>query len=132
MLILFLICLSVIPKGMAQTTVLGVVKTSNGRCVDFANVIAAPSLSQKTILASAILQIAKPPLFVKLLNKRLRQPHPQSVETLHYVLLTAAITVPNRSGTLWIYSGEIVNKTGWELREVIVKKPKRFILKEIL
>ena len=39
MLIIFLICISVIPTGMAQTTVLGVVKTSNGRCVDFANVI---------------------------------------------------------------------------------------------
>lgn len=115
MLILFLICLSVIPTGMAQTTVSGVVKTSNGRCVDFANVIAAPSLSQKTILASAFTDESGH--FALTLNSDCDS---LILKASSVDIAPTQITVPNRSGT---YDITVEEKTV-ELREVIVKAKK--------
>ena len=115
MLIIFLICISVIPTGMAQTTVLGVVKTSNGRCVDFANVIAAPSLSQKTILASAFTDESG--RFALTLNSDCDS---LILKASSVDIAPTQITVPNRSGT---YDITVEEKTV-ELREVIVKAKK--------
>ena len=115
MLIIFLICISVIPTGMAQTTVLGVVKTSNGRCVDFANVIAAPSLSQKTILASAFTDESG--RFALTLNSDCDS---LILKASNVDIAPTQITVPNRSGT---YDITVEEKTV-ELREVIVKAKK--------
>lgn len=113
--IIFLICVSAIATAVARTSVSGVVKTADGRRVDFANVIAAPSHSIKTILASAFTDE----------NGRFDLAVDYECDSLVLKasgvdIASAQIVIPNRSGDYDI----VVGDRTVELKEVVVKAKK--------
>lgn len=113
--IIFLICVSAIATAVARTSVSGVVKTADGRRVDFVNVIAAPSHSIKTILASAFTDE----------NGRFDLAVDYECDSLVLKasgvdIASAQIVIPNRSGDYDI----VVGDRTVELKEVVVKAKK--------
>lgn len=113
--IIFLICVSAIATAVARTSVSGVVKTADGHRVDFANVIAAPSHSIKTILASAFTDE----------NGRFDLAVDYECDSLMLKasgvdIASAQIVIPNRSGDYDI----VVGDRTVELKEVVVKAKK--------
>ncbi len=102
-------------QSIAQVEVCGVVKTSQGKGVDFANVIVSPANSPKQIISSAFTDengrfcISAQSDCDSLLLKA------SSIE-----ISSATIKIPNRSGTHDI----IVEDKAIELKEVVVKSKK--------
>ena len=113
-IVAFTVLLSVF-QILAQVKICGVVKTAQGRGVDFANVIISPANSPKQILSSAFTDengrfcISANSDCDRLLLKA------SSIE-----ISPAAIKIPNRSGTHDI----IVEDKTIELKEVVVKSKK--------
>lgn len=113
-IVAFTVLLSVF-QSLAQVKICGVVKTAQGRGVDFANVIITPANSPKQILSSAFtdengrFSISANSECDSLLLKT------SSIE-----ISPATIKIPNRSGTHDI----IVEDKTIELKEVVVKSKK--------
>ena len=101
--------------SLAQSNISGCVKTTSGRCVDFASVTVAPSNAPKTFLSSALTDDSG--RFSMTVNSQcdslvLRA---SSVE-----ITPTSIVIPNRTGN---YDIVVEDKTV-ELREVVVKSKK--------
>ena len=113
-IVAFTVLISV-SQSLAQVEICGVVKTAQGRGVDFANVIITPANSPKQFLSSAFtdengrFSITVNSDCDSLLLKA------SSIE-----ITPATIKIPNRSGT---YDVIVENKT-IELKEVVVKSKK--------
>ncbi len=102
-------------QGIAQIEICGVVKTAQGRGVDFVNVIIAPANSPKQILSSAFTD--ENGIFTIPVNNDCDSLF-LKVSSLEIVPMT--IKIPNRSGTYDI----VVENKSIELKEVVVKSKK--------
>ena len=102
-------------QGTAQCSISGIVKTPDGRCVDFASVIAMPSDAPKTILASDFTD--EDGKFVLNINNDCDS---LILKASSIEIASAQIIVPNRTGHYEI----ITNDHVVELKEVVVKSKK--------
>ncbi len=102
-------------QSLAQVEICGVVKTAQGKGVDFANVIISPSNSPKQIISSA---------FTDENGRFTISAHSECdsllLKALSIEISPATIKIPNRSGTHAI----VVEDKTIELKEVVVKSKK--------
>lgn len=108
-------CIVLAISAKAQTDIRGFVRHSGGVAVDFANVVASPSHSPKTILDSSF--STDDGSFSLTVNCDCDS---LILKASGLEISPAAITIPNRSGSYDI----IVEERAVELREVIVKAKK--------